>query len=63
MSKAQPQPCEDNFTPVLVTTLTEMIIIPQGEIDVHESVDRNEWRLLAAKPQAVIGLAGQRKKR
>jgi hypothetical protein len=37
MSEAQPQPFEDNYTSILWTALTGTIVIPQGEIDVHES--------------------------
>jgi hypothetical protein len=37
MSEAAPQPYEDNYTSVLLTMLTGVVTVPQGEIDVHES--------------------------
>jgi hypothetical protein len=37
MAEAQPQPYEDNYTSILLTALTGSLVIPQGEIDVHES--------------------------
>ena len=36
---AQLQPYEDNYSSVLLTMLSGTIVIPQGEVDMHESVE------------------------
>jgi hypothetical protein len=42
MAESQPQPYEDNYTSILLTALTGTLVIPQGEIDVHESSASDE---------------------
>ena len=42
MSEAQPRPNEDNYTSILLTMLTGTVVVPQGEVDVHESVESSE---------------------
>jgi hypothetical protein len=44
VSDRQPEPYQDDFTAVYLTMLTGTIVIPQGEIDVHQtSESSSEW--------------------
>jgi hypothetical protein len=42
MSEAAAQPYEDDFTAVYLTAMTGQIVIPVGQVDLHDSSESSD---------------------
>ena len=42
MSDRQPEPYDSDFTAIYLTMISGTIVIPQGEVDVHQSTEESQ---------------------